>query len=192
MPVTINGNGSITGISAGGLPSGSLTLSSSDMPAGSIVKVQQNLKKDTSVDSVALATETGTLFSASFTPTSSSNKILVQFSGCLGIDNASNGTRIALRLYKDGSLLTDSLGDAAGNRNRVTALGGTVGNEYPENIGFVYLDTAGTTNAITYSIKAFHGRSATCNIELNQDGTDANANYTHRPVASFTFMEIAV
>ena len=28
-------------------------------------------------------------------------------------------------------------------------------------------------------------------FELNQDGTDANANYTHRPAASFTFMEIA-
>ena len=151
-----------------------------------------NLKKDTIEEGVAQGTETGTLFSASFTPTSSSNKILVQFSGCLGIDNANNGTRIALRLYKDGSLLTDSLGDTAGNRNRVTALGGTVGSEYPENIGFLYLDTAGTTNAITYSIKAFHGRGATCNIELNQDGTDANFNYTHRPTSSFTFMEIAV
>ena len=189
MPVTINGNGSITGLAQGGID-GTKVVTSAAQPAGSIVKVQQNLKKDTSVDSVALGTETGTLFSASFTPASSSNKILVQFSGCLGIDNASNGTRIALRLYKDGSLLTDSLGDAAGNRNRVTALGGTVGNEYPENIGFVYLDTAGTTNAITYSIKAFHGRSATCNIELNQDGTDANANYSHRPTSSFTFIEI--
>ena len=160
-------------------------------PAGSIVKVEQTLKKDTSVGSVALATETGNLFSASFTPTSSSNKILVQFSGCIGIDNSSNGTRIGLRLYKDGSLLTDSLGNSAGSRIQVTALGGTVGNEYPENLGFVYIDTAGTTNAITYSVKAYHGRSATCNIELNQDGTDANANYTHRPAASFTFMEIA-
>tara|TARA_B100000614_G_C14330933_1_gene404669 strand:- start:44 stop:619 length:576 start_codon:yes stop_codon:yes gene_type:complete len=191
MPVTINGNGSITGLAQGGID-GTKVVTSAAQPAGSIVKVQQNLKKDTIEEGVAQGTETGTLFSASFTPTSSSNKILVQFSGCLGIDNANNGTRIALRLYKDGSLLTDSLGDTAGNRNRVTALGGTVGNEYPENIGFVYLDTAGTTNAITYSIKAFHGRGATCNIELNQDGTDANFNYTHRPTSSFTFMEIAV
>ena len=191
MPVTINGNGSITGLAQGGID-GTKVVTSAAQPAGSIVKVQQNLKKDTIEEGVAQGTETGTLFSASFTPTSSSNKILVQFSGCLGIDNANNGTRIALRLYKDGSLLTDSLGDAAGNRNRVTALGGTVGSEYPENIGFLYLDTAGTTNAITYSIKAFHGRGATCNIELNQDGTDANFNYTHRPTSSFTFMEIAV
>tara|TARA_Y100001938_G_C7867477_1_gene318631 strand:+ start:37 stop:612 length:576 start_codon:yes stop_codon:yes gene_type:complete len=191
MPVTINGNGSITGLAQGGID-GTKVVTSAAQPAGSIVKVQQNLKKDTIEEGVAQGTETGTLFSASFTPTSSSNKILVQFSGCLGIDNANNGTRIALRLYKDGSLLTDSLGDTAGNRNRVTALGGTVGSEYPENIGFLYLDTAGTTNAITYSIKAFHGRGATCNIELNQDGTDANFNYTHRPTSSFTFMEIAV
>ena len=190
MPVTINGNGSITGLAQGGID-GTKVVTSAAQPAGSIVKVQQNLKKDTIEEGVAQGTETGTLFSASFTPTSSSNKILVQFSGCLGIDNANNGTRIALRLYKDGSLLTDSLGDTAGNRNRVTALGGTVGSEYPENIGFLYLDTAGTTNAITYSIKAFHGRGATCNIELNQDGTDANFNYTHRPTSSFTFMEIA-
>ena len=191
MPVTINGNGSITGLTQGGID-GTKVVTTAAQPAGSIVKVEQTLKKDTSVESVALATETGNLFSASFTPTSSSNKILVQFSGCIGIDNASNGTRIALRLYKDGSLLTDSLGNTASNRVRVTALGGTVGNEYPENLGFVYIDTAGTTNAITYSVKAFHGRSATCNIELNQDGTDADANYTHRPAASFTFMEIAV
>ena len=38
MPVTINGNGSITGISAGGLPAGSLTLSKTDMPAGSVIQ----------------------------------------------------------------------------------------------------------------------------------------------------------
>ena len=189
MPVTINGNGSITGLTQGGID-GTKVVTTAAQPAGSIVKVEQTLKKDTTVLSVATATESGTLFSASFTPTSSSNKILVQFSGCIGIDNASNGTRIALRLYKDGSLLTDSIGNSADSRVRVTALGGTVGNEYPENLGFVYIDTAGTTNAITYSVKAYHGRSATCNIELNQDGTDTNANYTHRPVASFTFMEI--
>ena len=191
MPVTINGNGSITGLAQGGID-GTKVVTTAAQPAGSIVKVEQTLKKDTTVLSVATATETGNLFSASFTPTSSSNKILVQFNGCIGIDNAGSGTRIALRLYKDGSLLTDSLGNSAGSRIQVTALGGTVGNEYPENLGFVYIDTAGTTNAITYSVKAYHGRSATCNIELNQDGTDANANYTHRPAASFTFMEIAV
>ena len=87
MAVVINGNGAVTGLTA---------LPDSAMAEGSIIQVVQTLKGDAASTNSTSFSDMG--LSVTITPTSSSNKILVQFSGCIGIDNSSNGTRIGLRL----------------------------------------------------------------------------------------------
>ncbi len=55
MAIQINGNGTITGISSGGLPAGSVTsatlasgaITSGAMPSGSVLQVQSVTKTDT-------------------------------------------------------------------------------------------------------------------------------------------------
>ena len=87
MPVVINGSGSITGLSVGGLPDGSVdadTLASNAVTAaklasgvgGKILQVVSTTKTDTtSISSSDFANITG--MSVSITPSSTSNKILL-------------------------------------------------------------------------------------------------------------------
>ena len=68
MPITFNGNGTVTGISTGGI-SDTKAVADAAMPAGSIIQTVQTVKSD------AFST-TSTSF-VDITPTSTSNKILV-------------------------------------------------------------------------------------------------------------------
>ena len=95
MAVVINGNGTVTGLTTGGI-SDTKSVADSAMAEGSIIQVVQTLKGDAASTNSTSFSDMG--LSVTITPTSSSNKILVQFSGCIGIDNSSNGTRIGLRL----------------------------------------------------------------------------------------------
>ena len=46
MPITLNGSGTITGISTGGI-SDTKALATASLPAGSILQVKQTVKTDT-------------------------------------------------------------------------------------------------------------------------------------------------
>jgi hypothetical protein len=85
MAIQINGNGTITGISSGGLPAGSVTSATLadgaasgtklTMPAGSIVQVvHASFSTETTIASTS-HTDTG--LTATISPASASNKILV-------------------------------------------------------------------------------------------------------------------
>ena len=116
MPVTINGNGTITGLSVGGLGSGVVNASSlaansvtaSAMPVGSILQVKNFIKKDregfTTSSSFA-----ATGMSITITPSSTSNKLLVM--GNLEVGNSGNNS-VQFKLYRGTSEIT-----AANNTN---------------------------------------------------------------------------
>ena len=86
MAITINGSGTITGISAGGLPDGSVTaadladtyltgVTSSNLPSGSVLQVQEAL-----VNGAANTSSTSFVWaghSANITTTRANSKILV-------------------------------------------------------------------------------------------------------------------
>ena len=76
MPIVINGSGSITGISAGGLPDG--IIQSADLASGVGGKIIQVVEtKITARSSVNMSTTMTDVpgFSVTITPTSASNKI---------------------------------------------------------------------------------------------------------------------
>ena len=77
MPITINGSGTVSGLSVGGLPDGS--IASADLAAGVGGKVLQCLSTSTSTDVNATDENTWTDsgLSQAITMTSSSNKVLV-------------------------------------------------------------------------------------------------------------------
>ena len=106
MSITINGNGTVTGISAGGLPAGSVTSATLADGAASVSR-----NSDWVTHGLAV----------SITPSSASNKILI--SGRLMVSEvAGESAGINLVLYKAGSILTASLGDAGSGQRRVTAV----------------------------------------------------------------------
>ena len=78
MAIQINGNGTITGISAGGLPAG--TVTSATLASGVGGKVLQVVTAElTTQASVTGTTHIDTGLTASITPTSASNKILIEY-----------------------------------------------------------------------------------------------------------------
>ena len=193
MPVTINGDGSITGLAVGGLPDGSVdadTLASnavtsaklasgaitrSALPAGSVL---QTVQVTTTTQTENAFTSAQTFLTASITPTDSNNKILVNVN-CCGCGSRNTSTFWRMRIKKDGSLLR-------GVASYIGGYGDDSGNEdYPS---CSFLDSPGTTNAITYTLQGNRvSGSANCYFNHNDSsGTNSQAQ------SSMTLMEIAV
>jgi len=195
MAITINGTGTITGISAGGLPDGVITsadlasgaVTAAGLPTGSVLQVVSATKTD-----VATTTNTSptaiTGFSASITPTVSGSNVLVMVSCATSNTNTSRGT--FLYLYKDGSLVTGAIGDDTGsNRVRCMYKSRTHSNAQSSQIGFSYLDSTTGTSSITYAVY-FSAETATTAI-LGRDA-DAN-NFAHlgNYPSTITLLEVA-
>ena len=200
MPVTINGDGSITGLSVGGLPDGcvdadtlaagaavpadgSITaaklasgaITRSALPAGSVLQTVQ-VTTTTQVENAYTSQQT--FLTASITPTDSNNKILVNVN-CGGCGSRNTSTFWQMRIKRDGSLLR-------GVGSYIGGYGDGSGNEDYPNCSF--LDSPGTTNAITYTL---HGDrvSGSANCYFNHsDGSGSNS----QAQSSMTLMEIAV
>ena len=93
MPIVINGSGTVTGLSAGGI-SNAKAVATAAMPAGSVIQVLSVVQAgvDSSTSTSWADTANMTL---NITPQTDS-KILIQFSGCVGhTDNTAMKFRIA-------------------------------------------------------------------------------------------------
>ena len=198
MPVTINGDGSITGLSVGGLGSGvvnTATLadgaaSGSKLGTGSVIQVVQTYKTDTFNDSITYNDETGDItgLTASITPSNASNKILIMFDVPTG---NSASSRIGIKIYKAGSVLTGSLGAASGSHSRVTSYCSTMQNDRSWAVSGKYLDTAGGTSSITYSLRLRIGNQASNTVYVNRQATLYDSPGSMVAGASLILMEIA-
>jgi len=209
MAITINGTGTITGISAGGLPDGSVTAadieSSLDLTGktvtlpsgtgGKILQVQQTFKRDTASQ---LFTTTNTYqdisgMSVDITPVAANSNILVMFD----IYAQANTGTIHIRLAR-GADDTIAIGDAGqANQLRDTAMSRPAGAPYvldQSNISQTFLDDPTYTlgDTLTYKLRWTLGSSYTDTIYLNRTKSNNDQNYDPRPTSSITVMEIAV
>ena len=111
MPVTINGNGSISGLSVGGLGSGVVnTATLADgaatgikQGAGSVIQAISFIKKDVGTYAATNGSFTATGMSVTITPSSTSNKFLILANLLLG-NSGNNSTQI--KLYRGTSEIT--------------------------------------------------------------------------------------
>lgn len=149
--------------------------------AGTVLQVVSTNKTD--VYSFASSTYTAvTGMSVSITPSSSSNKILILLNSYWaesGLDCT------CVRLKRNSTVIF--VGDAAGSRPQATGASDYTANNL-NYIGSTYLDSPGTTSAITYSIDA---SVATGTSYLNRTSADADNIYHPRTASSITVMEIA-
>ena len=158
--------------------------------AGNILQVVQAYKTDTFTASITNAQESGNVtgLTPSITPTNASNKILVMWDIMTG---NSVSSRIGLKLYKDDSVLTASLGDTAGSSSRVTAYSSTMQNDRHWGLSGKYLDTAGSTSSITYSVRLRIGNVASNTVSVNRPGTLYDNSGGMVAASSLILMEIA-
>jgi hypothetical protein len=157
------------------------------LPSGSVVQVVSSTKTDTFSTSNTAYTATG--LSASITPSSTSSKVLVVINAQVGFTSNGYG---ALQLFRDGSVVTGSIGDAAGSRLRSSS-GNTIysnGTLNVDSMTITYLDSPSSSSSITYELYMRRGgESAT--LYLNRSGSDADNENHVRGASSITLMEIA-
>ena len=165
--------------------SGIVGLTSTGLPAGSILQVKQTLKTDTfSTNSYGYTNVTG--LSVTITPTSANNKILILVHvTCGGPSNERGGFRI----FKDGSTAIGG-GDADGNR--LTGFGSIYRNDSNgiQSLPASVIDTPGDTNSHTYAVQV----SILANnsfVYVNRTEGDSNNYYAMRTSSSITAIEIA-
>lgn len=124
----------------------------------------------------------------SITPSNASNKILVQATIAAALSQDAHG--MYLTVLKDGNPIFRGDQDSS-NMQRVTT--GTYShNDYNfGHLNFNYLDTAGGTSAIEYSLELRHDSGGTSTIYLNRTEATDNSDDRKRGASSIILMEIA-
>ena len=156
--------------------------------AGKILQVIQAVKKNRqTINSTTLVDITG--MSVSITPSSASNKVLVNYSLVV----FSNAVYYALRLLRD-SDSTIFVGDenpSATSQNRASF--GSYDSSYviADTIAQSFLDSPNTTSAITYKLQAYSPYSSAYTIGINSGVVLDNYSYMNNCVSTITAMEVA-
>lgn len=146
MPITINGSGTITGISVGGLPDG--IVDADMLAAGAVVQVVNtstgaHATGTTTMpadDTIPQNTEGDEYMTLAITPTSTSSKLLITVNAAL---TRSTGAWITAALFQDST--ANAIAVAANYDN----VSGSM-----EFFSFNHYMTAGTTSATTFKLRA--------------------------------------
>ena len=177
MPIVLNGSGTVTGISVGGLPDG--IIQSADLASGvggKIVQVVAGTAKTASFSTTSTSDVQVTGLTCQITPTSASNKILVHLQ-CGSISHSdSNGSATFLKLYKDGSILSVAVGPSSGNKSRSSfgfRAGGGTGIHTSGSC--LCLDSPNTTSQIEYQVY-MNVEQATGYMNSTASNNDHNSN----------------
>ena len=180
MPVTINGSGSIVGLSAGGISDAgaiaSGVITSSVLPTGSVVQVKHAQTKSNTVSGSSSYVNFGAL-DVSITPISSSNLLVFQYNMIVRVrENSSHGSFAWIAVSDDGgsSYLAE-------NYHRNYDYGGSGCDLDCGACGYA-IKTAGSTSARTYKVylKLADGDS----YEVNPAGNQNNSAVTVMEIAA--------
>ena len=168
--------------------SGIVGLTSTGMPAGSVLQVKQTVKTDTFSSTTTGSDVDITGLSVSITPTSDSNKILVTYDTNISGSNAGYSGNIHL---KRGSTKIYQ-GDAEGSRTRSTQFfitrNDTIGHLETIKVHGSFLDSPNTTSEITYKISY---NAINTHTTVNKTMYDSDASGVSRVPSTITVMEIA-
>ena len=155
---------------------------------GKILQVVQGTKTDTASLGSGFA-DTG--LSASITPASTSNKVLVMCQITATAQNSGGSTIEAyLRLLRGSTAI--SQGDTAGSRTLVTTgIGGARGADDSDNGSIIFLDSPSTTSATTYKIQGADRDLGGGTFYLNRGVNDGDATNKSRGTSNIILMEVS-
>ena len=212
MAIVINGSGTVTGISVGGLPDGIVDagtlatdsvdsaelidgaidtahiaadqITSAILPAGSVLQVVQTVKSDTfTTTSTDWTNITG--LTVNITPASTSNKVLVQ----VHLSTGNSSDRTSAYRITGGTGLFSGDSDSAGRVEATTATSSESTTCGQKAVSFCKLDSPSSTSEQTYAVQVNSQTSNTTTI--NRSECDTDAEYCYRTISTITVMEIA-
>ena len=205
MPVTINGDGSIAGLSVGGLGSG--VVNTATLANGAATQAKRTYATGEVIQTVHASTPDAEYYSnsnswtnylsASITPTSSSNKVLIYHVVTYG---GNDNSYAAGRCYRSGSGTTDTYIQTPTNyqwtETRFTdssfpmLMNGSANDQYKIwQSTFMHLDTPASSAAVTYTF-AIKADASNRTAYINRSDNNPTNGYNARPVTTVTLMEI--
>ena len=185
MAITINGSGTVTGLSAGGI-SNANAVASAAMPAGSILQVVQAFKSDYYTrTSDSTATDIPGLTQA-ITLTSASNKVFAMAN--IQITSGGNYGGHVLHLVRGSTKIAQATD--AGSRT-VGTLSVSQGDTYARSHVINYVDTPGA-GTHTYRIQDQDNDGTNNAIYINATQSTTDASHKQRSTSTLILMEIAV
>ena len=193
MAITINGSGTLTGLSAGGI-SDTKAVANGALPAGSIVQTQSIV--------YTAVTETyntrgfnATPITKQITPASASNKILVMATLTAGNHSLGEGAAFKVMRSINGGTYADTtaVGADAGGGSAQGAVGGL----YDENLtthtdcrSIQFIDTPNTTSAVDYKIYVYLWDTSKP-VLINRPNTASSGEHL-TGASSLVLMELAI
>ena len=187
MALSFAGNGTIAGLSVGGLPDGTVdgdTLASG--VGGKVLQVVQTPFTGTGSTTQVTPNFSGNIFTGAITPSATSSKVLVFVS--LNMSVASNTYNVGARLVR-GSTVIGSTPDSPSNRMQVFGGGRNSNSASLEHYTINYLDSPSTTSATTYGVQISSQNGGTAYV--NQTGNNGDSGDQCRAVSHICLMEIS-
>lgn len=167
-------------------------VTSSNALVGSVLQVVSTKKGDTfSTTNTTFTDVTG--LSATITPSSTNNKILVIATFNLSIGATAPNIGYA-RLMRDSTAI--AVGDQAGADQKTVAStwiendSGMTTTRTMLSQSMAYLDSPASTSALTYKVQVARNSLAASTIYINRSSDDANVSYRGRTASTITVMEI--
>ena len=184
MPIVINGSGSITGLSVGGLPDG---IVDGDMLAsgvgGKVIKYKQVVKTDTFTSSSNGTDITGLSITMD-APASSSSKYLI-FANVPTM-GSNNGGGIRLNGTTSGVILQPT---SYGSRTPVSGAEAYQQNNQINSMdALCFLDSPSSASAQTYKVQVSTNGAT---IKINRLNVDSDSSGYSRGCATLTVMEVS-
>ena len=191
MPITLNGSGTVSGISVGGLPDG--IIQSADFASGvggKILQILQVAKTDTASTTSNTFGDVSGLSQAITTVAGS--KVIVIGNFFFGTAQAWSTWFRLVRVDVDGSTNYPWLGDADSTVTRASA-GSYTGNYHykAENSSFTCLDTPSGAGAHTYKIQWKQGYSDGTTSYIGRDSQGSTDASRGRVPSSLMLIEVA-
>ena len=197
MPIAINGSGTISGLSTGGI-SDTKAVAIAAQPAGSILQMVNVQKTNYSTLSNTSFTDIPGL-SLSITPLFSNSKIIVTLTCTIGHKNNEYGS-IKIVQNSSGSFADIDVGDAFNSDNGSAMTPGNIATDDPTNNYGNYkiftgsctiIHTPGTTNTVTYKAQYKTNYNSSTGIYINRS-FDINNTIRSQGTSSITVMEVKV
>ena len=190
MPIVLNGSGTVTGISVGGLPNG--IVDGDTLASGVGGKVLQTImveKTDTTSHNSTTTIQDISGMTVNITPSASTSKILV--TSCLQVVTIGGEYSFALYLMRDSTNLSRGNADGS-NRTRATFGGLSDGSNNYDLRPFTisYLDSPNTTSQVTYKWR-WNNPSHNQVIYLNRPWHYADGGYTVLTSSNIIVQEVA-
>ena len=197
MPITINGSGTLTGISVGGLPDGIVDadmLASNAVTAGKlasgvggkILQVVSATKTDTFTTSSSSYTDI-TGLSVAITPSSASSKVFL-IVNLHGIGDAS--TQMYVEIFRTSDNTSICIGDTRSNRVRASLGTGYFDQDNDINSqGINFLDSPNTTSTFNYKLRTKTQGAGT--VLINRSNQDHDSTQSGTLASTITAIEVA-